>query len=257
MTVDTRDMDGGVRILTLNRPPANAFNQELLHDLRAACEAAGRDDAVRAVVVTGNGKFFSGGIDLKVLSAGIGTQEWNPATFASSDGVFALWTLAKPTVAMINGHAIAGGTILALACDLRIMARGPAKIGLNELALGIAPPRGAYEIGRLALTIQKMWKIGLRAELYDADTARTLGLIDEVVDPGDLERSCVAAARRLGAYPREAYAYSKRLAQREAVQAVLNEAEEQRRVLIEVWTSAETTGALLGQRAGISSKPGR
>ena len=257
MTTNTRDVDGGVRILTLNRPPANAINLEVLNDLSAACEAAKNDDAVRAVVVTGSGKFFSGGLDLKALSAGVVGPQWNAATFGRNDGVFALWTLPKPTVAMVSGHAIAGGAILALACDVRIAARGSCKIGLNELAIGIAPPRGAYEIGRLALTNQKMWKVGLGAELHDADSARELGLIDEVVESGDLERVCVATARRLGSYPRDAYAHSKRLVQHDAVQAVRNETAEQLRALVEVWTSPETTQALRAQLAGISSKPKR
>jgi len=254
MTTTTRDVDGGVRIATLNRPPANAINIDLLNDLRTVCEAATIDDSVRAVVITGSGKFFSGGIDLNTLRAGAGTQRWNPATFGKSDGVFALWTLSKPTVAMINGHAIAGGAILAWACDVRIAARGPAKIGLNELAIGIAPPRAAYEIGRLALTHQRMWKIGLGAKLHDTDAAYALGMVDEVVDPDDLERVCLAEARRLGSYPRAAYARCKRMVQHDAVQAVLNESDEQVRALVEVWTSAETMQALKSQRAGISTR---
>jgi enoyl-CoA hydratase len=257
MTIRTRDLEGGIRILTLNRPPANAISLDLMNDLKAACAAAHNDAAVRAVVVTGEGKFFSGGLDLKALSAGVVSPEWNAATFGRDDGVFALWTLPKPTVAMVNGHAIAGGAILALACDVRIMARGGAKIGLNELAIGIAPPRGAYEIGRLALTSQRMWKIGLRAELLDAEPARELGMVDEVVEPGDLERVCVAAAQRLGCFPRDAYAHAKRLVQHEAVQAVRSETDEQIQALVGVWTSPETTRALLAQLARISSPPKR
>jgi enoyl-CoA hydratase len=155
---------------------------------------------------------------------------------------------------MINGHAIAGGAILAWACDLRIAARGDTKIGLNELAIGIAPPRAAYEIGRLALTHRRMWQVGLGAELHDADTARELGMLDQVVDPDDLERVCVAEARRLGSYPRDAYAYCKRMVQRDAVEAVVNETEEQVRALVEVWTSPETTRALQAQLADLSRR---
>jgi enoyl-CoA hydratase len=258
MTISTRDVEGGVRILTLNRPPANAIDLEVMNDLKAACEAAQNDAAVRAVVVTGNGKFFSGGLDLKALSAGVVSPDWNAAAFGRNDGVFALWTLRKPTVAMVNGHAIAGGAILALACDVRIMARGAARIGLNELAIGIAPPRGAYEIGRLALTSQTMWKIGLRADLLDADAARQLGMVDEVVEAGeagDLEGICIAAAQRLGSFPGDAYAHAKRLVQHEAVQAVRNETDEHIQALVGVWTSPETTRALLAQLARISSTP--
>ena len=119
---------------------------------------------------------------------------------------------------------------------------------------GVAPPRAAYEIGRLALTSQRMWKIGLEAELHDAESARELGMIDEAVEPDDLERVCIARARRLGSYPRQAYAHSKRMVQQEAVRAVLDETDEQVSALVEVWTSPETTHALLAQLARMSSK---
>jgi len=254
MTTTTRDVEGGVRIVTLDRPPANAISHDLLVELQGVCEAAESDDTVRAVVVTGSGKFFSGGIDIQALGAGAAASGWNPATFGTNDGVFALWTLPKPTVAMVNGHAIAGGAILAWACDVRIAARGDTRIGLNELAIGIAPPRAAYEIGRLALTHQRMWRIGLGAELHDADTACALGMIDGVVDPGDLERRCLAEARRLGSYPREAYAHCKRMVQRDAVRAVVDEPDEHVRALVEVWRSPETVQALKAQLARMSTR---
>ena len=141
MTVECRDIDGGVRILTLNNPPANAFNQALLTDLGTAADAATHDDRVRAVVVTGAGRFFSGGLDLKEVTSPTQGEVFG-STFGSHDGVFALWTLPKPTLAMVNGHAIAGGAILCLACDVRIAAEGHTKIGLNEVAIGLSFPIG-------------------------------------------------------------------------------------------------------------------
>ncbi|HUI27123.1 MAG TPA: enoyl-CoA hydratase/isomerase family protein [Candidatus Kryptonia bacterium] len=251
MNIETRDLDGGVRILTLNRPPANAIDPTLMQDLYAACEAAKNDDAVRAVVVTGNGKFFCGGLDLKAVTGQVGTG----SGFGSvGDGVFALWTLPKPTVAMVNGHAIAGGGIVTLACDVRIAARGNAKIGLNETAIGLPLPTGAMEIARLALTDQQARHVVLGADLFPPDTAREVGMIDAVVDPADLERVCVERARLLGSYPRQAYAYNKRILQQHAVAAVSGETEAQRRETFEVWTSEETMQAVMKQLSGISSK---
>jgi enoyl-CoA hydratase len=253
MTVDCRDLDWGVRVLTLNNPPANAFSAALRADLAAACAAAKTDDRVRAVVVTGAGKFFSGGLDLKQVSAGSGDQVFG-MDFGCRDGVFDLWTLPKPTIAMVNGHAIAGGGILCLACDVRIAARGKVKIGLNEVAIGLAFPTGAYEIAALALNNQQARRVLLEAGLYDLDTARALGMLDDIVEPADLERVCIERACLLGSYPRAAYAHTKRALQHDAVQRVVNETAEQRRVIKEVWTSVETRQSIEQQLSRVSKR---
>src|SRR5262245_19744991 len=140
-TVRVDDRDGGVRLLTLDRPPANAEDETLLTDLGAALDEAARQDAVRAVVLTGAGNFFSGGFDLSAPrrdaagAAAIGTL--------FRDTHLKLLTLPKPTVALVNGHAIAGGFILALACDYRLGVDGDYRIGLNEVAIGSSFPRVA------------------------------------------------------------------------------------------------------------------
>ncbi|MBI4514280.1 MAG: enoyl-CoA hydratase/isomerase family protein [Deltaproteobacteria bacterium] len=253
MAIEIRDLDGGVRIMQLNRPPANAINSELMNALENACAAAARDPAVRAVVVTGSGKFFCGGLDLRALT-GSPQEGRQLSAFGRNDGVFALWTLPKPTIAMVNGHAIAGGGILTLACDVRIGAHGNAKIGLNETAIGLPLPAGALAITGLALTNQQARRVCLEAELYPPTVARELGILDEVVEPAKLEEACLAKARLLAAYPQAAYAYNKRALQHDAVQLVLNETDEQRRAAFAVWTSPETVQKLNQQLSGISSK---
>jgi enoyl-CoA hydratase len=251
MTIDIKDLDGGVRLLTLNRPPANTFSPQLLSDLGAACGAAKNDASVRAVVVTGAGRFFSGGLDLKEVTATQSGKVFG-ADFGRDDGIFALWTLPKPTIAMVNGHATAGGGILCLACDVRIAARGNAKIGLNEVAIGLSFPTGAWEIAALALSNQAARRVLLEAGLYDVETARTLGMIDEIVEPADLERVAVERARALGAYASTAYAHTKRMLQRDAVERVVNETEAQRRANFAVWTSPEAAQSVMQQLSRLS-----
>jgi len=161
MSVEQRDLEGGVRILTLHNPPANVFNQALREDLRTACEAAAADNQVRAVIVTGSGRFFSGGLDLNAVGAGSPDGVFG-MDFGRNDGAFALWTLPKPTIAMVNGHAVAGGGIVCLACDLRIAARTQLKIGLNEVAIGLSFPTGAYEIAAAALGVPALRRVSVR-----------------------------------------------------------------------------------------------
>lgn len=238
-------------MLTLNRPPANAIDVSLLEAISEAAGAAEADPAVRAVVVTGAGRFFSGGLDLKAMAGG---QAQSMGRFGSDDGVFRLWTLPKPTVAMVNGHAIAGGSIVALACDFRVAAAGSYKIGLNETAIGLALPTGAFEIARLALPVRSGRTVLLEAGLHDPATAKGLGLVDEVVEGKDLEPRALALARSLGAAPLPAYAANKAAWQRPAVDRVRNEPREVRDAITRAWTSEETTRAFTARMAATGSR---
>ena len=251
MLIEAKDVDGGIRVLVLNRPPANAIDVELLHVLATAVDNAQGDATVRAVVVTGGGNFFSGGLDLKAMAAG---QAREMAAFGGADGIFRLWTVPKPTVAMMNGHAIAGGCILALACDFRIAAAGSYKVGLNESAIGLALPTGAFEIARLAVARRHARRVLLEGDLYGPEAARDMGLIDEVVAAADLETRVLALARKLGGYPGPAYAANKRSWQRVAVDRVRHEPPEIRSAIFKAWTSEDAQRAFLARIAAVTKR---
>jgi enoyl-CoA hydratase len=251
MLVESRDVGDGVRILTLNRPPANAINAEFLNALGEQCKAAVEDENVRAVVVEGNGRFFSGGLDLKEASSG--TNRVGNLAGSQDDGLFMLWTLPKPTVAMINGHAIAGGVIIALACDFRITHSGSQRFGLNEVAIGLAFPAGAFEIARLALDQAQLRRATLEAGLFDVGRAREMGIVDEIVEPARLEARCIEAATRLGANGRLAYGHTKRRIQAEAVTRVLHQDIEEAREVARI-TQSEETRALIATQVNALSR---
>ena len=133
-TVRSDDQPGGVRVLTLDRPPANALDETLLAELAAALAAARDDDHVRALVLTGAGAFFSGGFDLVAPHR---DQEAARALRALyRDTHASLLAFPKPTVARLAGHAVAGGLVLVLACDYRLGREGDYRVGLNEVAIG-------------------------------------------------------------------------------------------------------------------------
>ena len=149
-TVRADERAGGVRVLTLDRPPANALDEQLLADLGAALASAAADDAVRAIVLTGAGAFFCGGFDLSAPRRDEAAARRLRELYRESH--LGLFTLPKPTVAMVAGHAIAGGLVLALACDYRLGVDGDYRLGLNEAAIGASFPKVAFEIVRLRLT---------------------------------------------------------------------------------------------------------
>jgi enoyl-CoA hydratase len=252
MLVEAKDIRDGIRMLTLNRPPANAISREFNDALAAQCNLARDDHNVRAVVVTGAGKFFSSGLDVKEFAEG----RSGVANLAGSkdDGVFALWTLPKPTVAMVNGHTIAGGVIIALACDFRITSIGNQRFGLNEVAIGLAFPRGAFEIARLALTNRQMRWTALEADLFDANRALALGIVDEIVEPARLEPRCIELAKRLGANGRLAYAHTKRALQADSVARAVGQEPPEAREVAEISRSEESRALLAAQLQSLTKR---
>lgn len=245
-TVREEDRPGGVRVLTLDRPPANAENETLLSDLHAALDRAGADRAVRAVVLTGQGRFFSGGFDLSAPRREEGEVAVMTALFR--DTHVKLLTLPKPTLAMMNGHAIAGGLVLVLACDYRLGLDGDYKIGLNEVAIGASYPKVALEIVRLRLTHQRAAELLLGAAIYPASQAIRLGVVDELLPAEQLEATVMRRAERMGAFPRQAYVHTKLALVVEAVARVLAETPEEAARAAAVWQSDESRAAMARQR---------
>jgi len=245
-TVRADDREGGVRLLTLDRPPANALDERLLADLAAALAAAAADAAVRAVVLTGAGAFFSGGFDLSAPRRDETAARRLRALYR--DAHLRLFTLPKPTVAMVAGHAIAGGLVLVLACDYRLGLDADYRIGLNEVAIGASYPKVAFEIVRLRLTHARAGELLLGAALYPATEAVRLGVVDELLPADRLETTVLRRAARLGAFPREAYAHTKAALVAEAVARVEAETEEEAARAAAVWTAPESGAARAVQR---------
>src|SRR5262249_38045748 len=138
----------GVATVTFDRPPANGMNHDFFVELEALVATLGAP-AVRAVVVTGTGRFFSAGLDLFEVFA------YDPPAFTDftarfDAGFTALFGLMKPVVAAVNGHAVAGGAVLAATADFRLMAAGPGRIGLTEILVGVPFPATIMEIVRFA-----------------------------------------------------------------------------------------------------------
>jgi len=203
--------DDGVLELALARPEQrNAIDAELAAALRDAFEAAAGDPAVRAVILTGEGKAFSAGGDLSRFE-----REWDPREFRHDSHrltqlVSLVERLEKPTVAAINGVATGAGTQLALACDVRLMAAG-ARFVYREGRLGIIPSHGGVTRLVKLIGLARARDVLLGGEEVSSDEALRLGLVTAVVD-GDalLDAARERAALMLERSP-QAYAAAKRL----------------------------------------------
>jgi enoyl-CoA hydratase len=237
---------GGVLVLKLDKPPANAISEGVLADLAAALGRAGDDDAVRAVIVTGTGAFFSGGFDFAAPRRDDAVAHDLYELYRSCH--VALLSLPKPTVAMVNGHAIAGGLVLALACDFRIAVEGDYRIGLNEVEVGASFPRAAFEIVRLRMAHAAASDLILGARLLPARAGIALGVFSEMRPRDGFEAAVLGEAARLGAFPREAYAHSKTAFVAEAVARIEQETAEDALRTMTVWITDESRAARRRQR---------
>jgi enoyl-CoA hydratase len=195
------DVVGGVTTVRFDNPPVNALDLDLLDTIIATMR---RIDG--PVVVTGAGKCFSAGVDLRAIVNG-GSDYTDRFVTALSEAFLAVFDHPAPVVAAINGHAIAGGCVFAMCADWRLMSAG--MIGLTELAVGVPFPSAALEICRFAMGTS-VTRAVLQAKTVDVDTALARGWIDAVVPHADLIPQAMSTARELGQHAPTAYADTKR-----------------------------------------------
>jgi enoyl-CoA hydratase len=195
---------GRVRVLTLSSGTVHALDVDLLAELREAVHGAD-GGGLGALVLTGAGSVFCAGVDLgRVLDGGAAyTERLLPALSATFE---ALFDFPGPTVAAINGAAIAGGCVLACACDVRLIVPD-APIGASELRVGVPFPAAALEILRYACGDQAE-TVMLSGQLYQGADAVALGLAHDVVDD-DLRSRAVGVATDLATIPADSYANTK------------------------------------------------
>jgi enoyl-CoA hydratase len=205
------ELADGVTIVRIDHPPVNAFDQGLVDDAVATVRGI-----QGPIVLTGTGKCFSAGVDLRAIIDG--PPEYTDRFLAAVSAAFlAVFDHPAPVVAAINGHAIAGGCVLAMAADVRLMSSG--LIGLSEVAVGVPFPVAALEICRYAMG-PSVTRAVLQADNIDVKTAAARGWIDKVVAPDDLVGRAVEIASALGQHPPTAYAAMKEQLHRHARDAV-------------------------------------
>ncbi len=226
-----------VDILRLAAPKANAIDLAFLDALERMVDQFEAGPA-QAGVLTGTGRFFSVGLALPALH-GLPRAEMRAFITRFGEVTERLFNCPKPVVAAVNGHAIAGGCVLALQADTRLMAEGETNIGLNEAQLGIGLPSVVLEPLRLALPPASLLPVGCEGRLFRPAEARVMGLVDAVVPAADLEARALARAAELAAVPSAAFAQIKLGVRRTAREAIRARAADETERWLDTWYTAE------------------
>ena len=204
------DHDNGIREIQLARPPVNALNLELLRVLRSAIDESVRD-GVRGVVLSGAKGLFSAGVDVPALLARdrAGVREYWRELFAVC-GTLACAPI--PLVAAITGHSPAGGAVLALFCDYRVMAEGPYRIGLNEVQVGLIVPEAIQLALRRVVGTYRAERLLVSGAMIEAADALACGFVDELTGVDQVTTRALHWLRELLALPAHAMLATRTLA---------------------------------------------
>jgi enoyl-CoA hydratase/carnithine racemase len=199
--------DGAVALVTLNRPPVNALNQELSEALVEAFRECA-DPEIRAVVVTGE-PHFAAGADITGFQASFESGADDEMAGALTDAIWTLESLAKPTIAAIRGFALGGGLELAMGADFRYLAED-AKVGQPEILLGLIPGAGGTQRLPRLVGYQVAKELVYSGRHVGAEEAQAIGLADKVVSGDDLLSVAMADASKWAEGPTQAIAAAKR-----------------------------------------------
>jgi enoyl-CoA hydratase/carnithine racemase len=231
------EADGEVAIVRLCLGTTNPLGVDLVARLADALQTIRGESAYRGLVLTShNDRFFSIGFDLPHL---ISLPRADFATFYRAFNLMclSLYTLPKPTAAAISGHATAGGCILALCCDYRLIAEGRRLIGLNEIKLGVPVPYAADRILRDTVGSRNARLVVESGDFYSPETAAELGLVHEVLPGQELVRRAAERVRALGSASGSAFAEIKRSRTEVVERLIRSHLDETDRAFVECWYS--------------------
>ena len=233
---------GDLLEIRLARPPVNALVPALLDALATAVRQAPADGA-RGIVLAGGPGVFSAGMDVPHLVK-LPDDQLGPAWMSLFAAARALAASPLPVVAAIGGHSPAGGCVLALCCDYRIMARGPFRIGLNEVQVGLVAPDAIQHLMRRVVGPYRAERLLVPGALVDAEQALSIGLVDELVDAGDVTPRAQAWLQDLLKLPEAAMRATRRIARADMVAALEGFTDETLAGFLAEWHSPATQAAL-------------
>ena len=231
--------DGEIAIVTLSRGKVNALNEPMVEELTKSFEDLETDNEVKSIIFTGSGKFFSFGFDVPEF------LNYSKSDFIKYLEKFTnfytyLFLFPKPIVAALNGHTIAGGCMLATACDFRLMVTGKAKISLNEITFGSAVLAGSVEMLRYCVGSRNAQSILYGGAMYSAEEAIQLGLVDQVSSEDALTEDARKVAQELAQKDSSAFKGIKHLLRKPAAEQMIKREKDAILEFVDIWYSEQT-----------------
>jgi len=231
--------DGEIAIVTLGRGKVNALNEPMVEELTKSFEDSETDNEVKSIIFTGSGKFFSFGFDVPEF------LNYSKSDFIKYLEKFTnfytyLFLFPKPIVAALNGHTIAGGCMLATACDFRLMVTGKAKISLNEITFGSAVLAGSVEMLRYCVGSRNAQSILYGGAMYSAEEAYQLGLVDQVSSEDALTEDARKVAQELAQKDSSAFKGIKHLLRKPAAEQMIKREKDAILEFVDIWYSEQT-----------------
>lgn len=229
----------GIATLTLSRGKVNALNGTVVDQLRGTLKGLEGDPEVKSIVLTGAGKFFSFGFDIPEFLS-FTKEQFTEYLTTFTDLYTYVFLYPKPVVAAINGHTIAGGCMLALACDYRVMVSGKAKIALNEIGFGSSVFAGSTEMLRFWVGGANATAVLFSGAMYGAEDAKSMGLVQEVTTERELMDKARNVASDFASKSAPAFASIKALLRRSIVEEMRGREGESIREFVDIWYSEAT-----------------
>ncbi len=229
----------GIVTLTLNRGKVNALNETLVEELHGVLTNFTKDNNVKSIIITGQGNFFTFGFDIpEILS--YSKEDFIRYLTKFTDLYTYIFLYPKPIISALNGHTIAGGCMMALACDYRIMVSGKARITLNEIGFGSSVFAGCVEMLRFCVGSRIATKIVYSGTMYSAEEAKELGLIDKVTTDEKLVSTARKIAVDLGGKPKNAFLSIKLLLRTSVAEEMKRKEEKSVKEFADIWYSKST-----------------
>ncbi len=231
--------DNGLATITLSRGKVNALNEPMVEQINSCFDDLEQDSAVKAIILTGQGKFFSFGFDIPEF-LGYSKESFLRYLTKFTSLYSRMFLYPKPIIAALNGHTIAGGCMLALACDYRIMVTEKAKISLNEINFGSSVFAGCVEMLRYCVGSKNAEKVLFSGAMYSAEVASELKLVDQTTSYENLKQEAIRVAKDFAAKDHAAFRSMKGLLRKQIAAEMTRREKDSISEFTEIWYSENT-----------------
>ncbi len=235
----TTSIADDIATVTLSRGKVNAINEAFADELKNRFKELAGDPRVRAVVLTGQGQFFSFGLDIPEF-LGYSKPDFLRFVEKFADLYTSVFLCKKPVLAALNGHTIAGGCMLASACDYRIMLSGKARISLNEITFGSSLFPGSVDMLQYCVGARNAETIAYTGAMYSAEQAKQIGLVDEVTVEVDFHERVARVAQEFARRYGPAFESIKMLVRTETGERMKQRDRLYRDEMVDIWYSEGT-----------------